>query len=150
MSLISFMASSQIHYKIAENISLESIIPLPKFDIDSIESYSYYANGGRYSFIKDHEGRIFFSAIITEICPAMFIEGIYPDYENAKVRYFIFDDTEISKENRNRVFVGTLLSQSEQKIVQDYLNSFRSTGVISPQMYTPNSFKQWKTSQFDD
>ena len=60
MSLISFMASSQIHYKIAENISLESIIPLPKFDIDSIESYSYYANGGRYSFIKDHEGRIFF------------------------------------------------------------------------------------------
>ena len=89
-------------------------------------------------------GASFFSAIITEICPAMFIEGIYPDYENAKVRYFIFDDTEISKENRNRV------SQSEQKIVQDYLNSFRSTGVNSPQMYTPNSFKQWKTSQFDD
>lgn len=144
------MASSQIHYKIAENISLESIIPLPKFDIDSIESYSYYANGGRYSFINTMRGASFFSAIITEICPAMFIEGIYPDYENAKVRYFIFDDTEISKENRNRVFVGTLLSQSEQKIVQDYLNSFRSIGVNSPQMYTPNSFKQWKTSQFDD
>ena len=63
----------------------------------------------------------------------MFIEGIYPDYENAKVRYFIFDDTEISKENRNRVFVGTLLSQSEQKIVQDYLNSFRSTGFLTEQ-----------------
>lgn len=128
------------HYQIAENISLESTIPSPVFDIDSIESYSYYANGGKYSFIKDQDGRIFFSVIVAEMSPALFIEGIYPDYENAKVRYFIFNDTEVAKENRNRIFVGTLLSQSEQLKVQDYINSSRNVGAISPQMWTPNSF----------
>lgn len=136
----SISTDKNYHYQIAENISLESVISTPKFEIDSIESYSYYVNGGTYSFIKDHDGRIFFSALIVEISPAMFIEGIYPDYENAKIRYFIFDDTEYLKENRNRVFVGTLLSQSEQRKVQDYINTLRSTGAITPQMWTPNSF----------
>lgn len=136
----SISTNKSYHYQVAENISLESEIPTPTFDIDSIESYSYYQTGGIYSFIKDHEGRIFFSAIIAELSPAIFIEGIFPDYENGKVRYFIYNDMERATENRNRIFVGTLLSQSEQRKVQDYINTFRNKGAISPQMWTPNKF----------
>ncbi len=136
----SISTNKSYHYQVAENISLESEIPTPTFDIDSIESYSYYQTGGIYSFIKDHEGRIFFSAIIADLSPAIFIEGIFPDYENGKVRYFIYNDMERATENRNRIFVGTLLSQSEQRKVQDYINTFRNKGAISPQMWTPNKF----------
>ncbi len=126
-------------YKIAENISLESLIPTPILNLDSTESYYYYANGGIYSFIKDDEGRIFFSALIAEMSPALFVEGIYPDYENAKLRYFIYNDTHVSNKNRNRIFAGTLLTQSHQVKVQDYIDAFRSACTVSSQILTPNS-----------
>lgn len=60
------------------------------------------------------------------------------DYDSAKYRYFVFDDTKISNENKNRIFVGVILSQTEQTKVQEFLSTFK--GIITPQMWTPNSF----------
>lgn len=135
-------------YRISENIVIESTIAIPHFDVDSIDAYSYYGNGGKYTYIKDTAGRLFFCTMLVEQRPAVLKEDIYLDYDSAKYRYFVFDDTEISNENRNRIFVGVILSQTEQTKVQDFLSTFK--GVITPQMWTPNSYSQWKTEQFDD
>lgn len=134
-------------YRISENIIIESIIAIPHFDADSIDAYSYYDDGGKYTYIKDKDGRLFFCTMIAEQRPAILKEDIYIDYDSAKYRYFVFDD-EISNDNRNRIFVGVLLSQTEQAKVQKFLNIKEE--IIKPQMWTPNSYKQWETQQFDD
>mgnify|MGYP007033164617 CR=1 FL=1 len=125
-------------YRISENIVIESLTAIPHFNIDSIDAYSYYGDGGKYTYIKDTDGRLFFCSIIAEQRPAILKEDIYLDYDSAKYRYFVFDDTEISNENRNRIFVGVIISQTEQTKVQEFLSTFK--GVITPQMWTPNSF----------
>lgn len=125
-------------YRISENIVIESVIAIPHFDVDSIDAYSYYGNGGKYTFIKDADGRLFFCSIVAEQRPAILKEEIYLDYDSAKYRYFVFDDTEISNENRNRMFIGTALSSTEQTKVQEYLNSFKGE-IPPPLIRTPNN-----------
>lgn len=125
-------------YRISENIVIESLTAIPHFDVDSINAYSYYGDGGKYTYIKDTDGRLLFCSIIAEQRPAILKEDIYLDYDSAKYRYFVFDDTEISNENRNRIFVGVILSQTEQTKVQEFLSTFKSG--ITPQMWTPNSY----------
>jgi hypothetical protein len=125
-------------YRISENIVIESATAIPYFNVDSIDAYSYYGDGGKYTYIRDNDGRLFFCTIVAEQRPAILKEDIYLDYDSAKYRYFVFDDTEISNENKNRIFVGVILSQTEQTKVQEFLSTFK--GVITPQMWTPNSF----------
>ena len=40
---------------------------------------------------------MYFSTQISELTPAMLEEEVYPDYNDAKVRYFVFNDNEIYK-----------------------------------------------------
>ena len=82
-------------YTISENLILESEVPMPKFSLDSLKEYSYTKNGGKYVYVKDHEERMYFSTLIAELTPAILEEEIYPDYNDAKVRYFVFNDNEI-------------------------------------------------------
>lgn len=89
-------------YAISENLTLESEVPMPVFSLDSLKTYSYTKNGGKYVYIKDHEERMYFSTLIAELTPAILEEEIYPDFNDAKIRYFVFNDNEIYKENRNR------------------------------------------------
>lgn len=128
-------------YAISENLTLESEVPMPVFSLDSFKTYSYTKNGGKYVYIKDHEERMYFSTQIAELTPAILEEEIYPDYNDAKIRYFVFNDNEIYKENRNRIFVGVLLSQSEQMQVREYFYTLTKDSVtVVPLMWTPNDF----------
>lgn len=124
-------------YRISENVTIDSKIAIPHFDIDSIDTYSYYGAGGKYTYIKDKDGRLFFCTMIAEQRPAILKEEIYLDYDSAKYRYFVFDDTGISNENRNRVFIGTVLTSTEQVKVQEYLNTFKGE-IPPPLIRTPN------------
>lgn len=141
-------------YAISENLTLESEVPMPIFYLDSLKTYSYTMNGGKYVYIKDHEERIYFSTQIAELTPAILEEEIYPDYNNdAKVRYFVFNDNEIYKENRNRIFAGVLLSQSEQMKVREYFYTLTKDSItIIPLMWAPNSLPKYEVPQnyFDD
>ncbi len=140
-------------YAISENLTLESEVPMPKFCLDSIDIYSYTKNGGKYVYVKDHEERMYFSTQIAELTPAILKEEIYPDYNDAKVRYFVFNDNEIYKENRNRIFVGVLLSQSEQMKVREYFYTLTKDSVtLVPLMWTPNSLPKYEVPEnyFDD
>lgn len=129
------------NYAISENLTLESEVPMPIFSLDSLKTYSYTKNGGKYVYIKDHEERMYFSTQIAELTPAILEEEIYPDYNDAKVRYFVFNDNAIYKENRNRIFVGVLLSQYEQMKVREYFYTLTKDSVtIVPLMGTPNDF----------
>lgn len=133
--------TEKFQYSISENLTLESEVPMPIFSIDSLKTYSYTKNGGKYVYIKDHEGRMYFSTQISELIPAILEEKIYPDYNDAKVSYFVFNDNEIYKENRNRIFVGVLLSQSEQMKVREYFHTLTKDSVtLVPLMWTPNDF----------
>lgn len=140
-TLLDSVRAEKFQYSISENLTLESEVPMPIFSLDSLKTYSYTKNDGKYVYIKDHEERMYFSTQIAELTPAMLEEEVYPDYNDAKVRYFVFNDNEIYKENRNRIFVGVLLSQSEQMKVREYFDTLTKDSVtIVPLMWTPNDF----------
>lgn len=145
--------TEKFQYAISENLTLESEVSMPKFSLDSLKTYSYTKNGGEYVYVKDHEGRMYFSTQIAELTPAILEEEIYPDYNDAKVRYFVFNDNEIYKENRNRIFVGVLLSQSEQMKVREYFYTLTKDSVTTvPLMWAPNSLPKYEVPEnyFDD
>lgn len=135
------VAAAQVSYSyaIAENLVVKSTVALPVFCADSLSFYSWYEKGGRYALIKDDGGMFFFATLISEMYPAILNEGIYSDFNDTQVRYFVYDDRRTRGENRNRVFAGVRISDSEQSRVQDFLDDTTGSPLLGIQDNSSNN-----------
>lgn len=129
--------SEQYSYSLTKDLTINSSLSLPIFDVDSIEDYTWSgAPFGDYIFIKDYECNYYFSRKIADITPGILTEGIYPSTQYNDAKFFIYNDIIRWNHNENKIYIGTLVKEKDKPIVDSLIKSYKR--VCPVLMYTPN------------